>query len=80
VRIRGPGADGVALNIEDDGPGIASAQAAEAIMRGGRLDEAEPGHGLGLSIAHDLVAATGGTLTLLRSDLGGLRVDLSWSS
>jgi signal transduction histidine kinase len=80
VRIRGPGADGVALNIEDDGPGIASAQAAEAIMRGGRLDEAEPGHGLGLSIAHDLVVATGGTLTLLRSDLGGLRVDLSWSS
>ena len=67
------------MSVEDDGPGIESAQAAEAIMRGGRLDEAGPGHGLGLSIAHDLVVATGGSLTLVRSALGGLQVNLSWS-
>jgi signal transduction histidine kinase len=78
VRIRSHAGNGVAISVEDDGPGIESAQAAEAIMRGGRLDEAEPGHGLGLSIAHELVVATGGTLALLRSELGGLRVDLSW--
>ena len=47
-------------------------------MRGGRLDEAGPGHGLGLAIARDLVAATGGEFELDRAALGGLRVALSW--
>ncbi len=47
-------------------------------MRGGRLDEAGPGHGLGLAIANDLVDATRGVITLLRSDLGGLKVTVAW--
>jgi signal transduction histidine kinase len=74
VRI---GGDGGALLIEDDGPGMEPAQAEAMLERGKRLDES--GHGLGLSIAHDLAQATGGRLSLDRSpELGGLRVTLHW--
>ncbi len=74
-RIEG---DGVTLSVEDDGPGIAEDHAAAALVRGGRLDEAGPGHGLGLSIVRDLVEATEGSIALGRSDMGGLRVTLVW--
>jgi signal transduction histidine kinase len=79
VRIGGSiSPQGRRLNVEDDGPGIGSERRAEAIMRGGRLDESSGGHGLGLAIAHDLVEATGGQIALLRSDLAGLLVSISW--
>ena len=78
VRITGQAIDGGVLLVEDDGPGIESEKVAEALMRGGRLDEAGPGHGLGLAIASDLVDATRGVITLLRSDLGGLKVTVAW--
>lgn len=67
------------LLIEDDGPGL-EISTEEALMRGGRLDEAGHGnHGLGLSIAKEITEATGGTISLDRSSLGGLRAKLSWS-
>jgi signal transduction histidine kinase len=78
VRITGQAVEGGVLLVEDDGPGIESEKVAEALMRGGRLDEAGPGHGLGLAIAHDLVDATRGAITLLRSELGGLKVTVAW--
>jgi signal transduction histidine kinase len=78
VRITGVAIGAGGLIVEDDGPGIDSEKVAEALMRGGRLDEAGPGHGLGLAIANDLVDATRGQMTLLRSDLGGLKVSISW--
>ncbi len=69
---------GVELSVEDDGPGL-SISTEEALSRGGRLDETGSGnHGLGLSIARDIVEATHGQLTLGKSDLGGLRVALGW--
>jgi signal transduction histidine kinase len=81
VLVRGEGGPaGLRLYVEDDGPGIEERRMEEALMRGGRLDEAGPGHGLGLSIARDLVEATGGTVALGRSELGGLKVTLSWST
>ena len=81
VRIAGEVAgDAVILTVEDDGPGIAEDHAAAALMRGGRLDEAGPGHGLGLSIVRDLVDATQGDISLDRSAMGGLRVVLRWSA
>jgi signal transduction histidine kinase len=72
----------IALVIEDDGPGIPEGQAAEAVKRGRRLDETKPGSGLGLSIVADLAAEYGGSLSLGRSTLGGLRavVDLPAAS
>ena len=69
--------DAMELSIEDDGPGIDDEQMARALTRGLRLDE-KGGNGLGLAIARDLAEATGGSLTLSRSQLGGLRARLTW--
>jgi signal transduction histidine kinase len=65
--------DGTVIVVDDDGPGIPEDAVGTALVRGGRLDEAKPGTGLGLAIVSDLVEAYGGTLTLGRSPLGGLR-------
>ncbi|MCB1452778.1 MAG: histidine kinase [Rhizobiaceae bacterium] len=65
------------LTVEDDGPGIPAEKAREAVKRGRRLDESKPGTGLGLSIVADLVSEYGGALNLGRSELGGLKVDLT---
>lgn len=79
VRVRGEAAESeIHLFVEDDGPGILARDAAKAMMRGQRLDEAGLGHGLGLSIARDLVEATGGNISLGVSALGGLEVKLVW--
>lgn len=77
VRIAASRAgDRLRVEIGDDGPGIAADQRAAALRRGGRLDEHKPGSGLGLTIALDLATLYGGTLTLGRSPLGGLKVEL----
>ena len=75
VRI---GGDASSLAIEDDGPGMSEADARSALERGRRLDEAGPGHGLGLAIANDLAIATGAVLGLTTSELGGLCVHVRW--
>lgn len=73
VRIRGgTTSDGITLSIEDDGPGMNSAVLERARLRGVRLDETVPGHGLGLAIVSDLCQLHGGALELARSELGGL--------
>ena len=77
VRIAAARAnDRLKVEIGDDGPGIAAEQRAKALQRGGRLDERTPGSGLGLTIALDLATLYGGSLTLGRSALGGLQVEL----
>jgi two-component system sensor histidine kinase PhoQ len=62
--------------IEDDGPGIAEQDRAKVLERGGRADEATPGHGIGLSMVHDTVALYGGSMRIDGSELGGARFDL----
>ncbi|WP_376691332.1 ATP-binding protein [Wenzhouxiangella sp. EGI_FJ10409] len=73
VRAGEPGRrrDGVIIEIEDNGPGIAAAEAERLFQRGQRGDERRDGQGLGLSIVRELVEANGGRLELERSELGG---------
>ena len=64
VRIEAARSNGrLELAVVDDGPGIAEADRAAALARGGRLDE-RVGSGLGLAIVQDIAAAWGGTLRL----------------
>ena len=78
-RVRVSASDdqrGLALVVEDDGPGMSDTEADDAIGRGKRLDEMVPGWGLGLSIVSDLVEMNGGTVQFGRSALGGLMVTI----
>jgi len=64
------------LRIEDDGPGLPEALSVELPVRGQRADSATPGHGIGLAMVADLVAAYGGSLEAGRGDLGGARIEV----
>lgn len=61
------------LVVEDDGPGMTPDERKVALRRGARLDESQPGSGLGLSIVSEIAGEYGGKLTLDGSALGGLR-------
>jgi two-component system sensor histidine kinase PhoQ len=79
VTVDSPAADvrkALHLVIDDDGPGIAEADRARVLQRGGRADEATPGHGLGLAMVHDTVELYGGALRIDASPLGGARFEL----
>lgn len=71
-----PTVDGYRLWVDDDGPGIPEQARLQVLERGSRLDEQVDGHGLGLGIVRDIVEAWGGSLALLESPLGGLRVSI----
>lgn len=66
----------VAIDVEDDGPGIATTLREAVLQRGVRADEAAPGSGWGLAIVRDLAEAYGGSVALDTSPLGGLRATL----
>ncbi|TXG84741.1 MAG: HAMP domain-containing histidine kinase [Sphingomonadales bacterium] len=67
----------LALLIEDNGPGLTPEQQARVFQRGERLDQQQPGSGIGLAIVRDLAALCGGGVTLGASAaLGGLSVCL----
>ena len=74
ITVR-PSADagGMRLAVDDDGPGIPEDAAETLLERGTRLDEATPGHGIGLAIVRDIAKSYGGSLTIGRSTLGGAR-------
>jgi two-component system sensor histidine kinase PhoQ len=64
------------LTIDDDGMGIAEADRARVLQRGGRADEATPGYGIGLAMVHDTVELYGGSMRISSSTLGGARFEL----
>jgi two-component system sensor histidine kinase PhoQ len=65
---------GLALEVEDDGAGIAPAERARVLERGARADESVAGQGIGLSVAREIAASYAGTLEIGESRLGGARV------
>ena len=69
---------GLQVVVEDDGPGIAGDRQRDALARGRRLDESAGGTGLGLAIAREAAEASGGTIRLGESALGGLAVEFRW--
>jgi len=67
---------GLWLRVEDDGPGIMESQWHLLTQRGVRGDERVEGHGLGLAIVTELVAAYGGDVSISHSDLGGAMIQI----
>ena len=70
----------VVITIDDDGPGIPVKDRDAVFARGERMDESVPGSGLGLGIVRDLTALCGGSVALITSPLGGLRVKIDLPS
>jgi signal transduction histidine kinase len=66
----------IVLFVDDDGPGLSQEQMSLAMQAGRRFDERSAGFGFGLSITSELAELYAGSLTLERSELGGLRVAL----
>lgn len=64
------------LRIEDDGPGTALDQAPLALQRMQRLDEQQPGQGIGLTTVHEILLAYGGDLHIRRATWGGWAVEI----
>ena len=69
------------ITVDDDGPGIAESEYENVFkpfykINKGRGDS-KSSVGLGLSISSDVVRSHGGSITLDKSSLGGLRVKIS---
>ncbi|MEG0111443.1 MAG: sensor histidine kinase [Comamonas sp.] len=67
LTVQGDAAQGLVLQVEDDGPGMTAEQMQAAGERGKRFDESVAGTGLGLSIAQHIVQGYGGQLQLRKS-------------
>jgi signal transduction histidine kinase len=79
VEIETGSRDGIAtISVSDDGPGIAPAERSRVFERFVRLDSdrsrSSGGSGLGLAIVAELVAAHGGTVSILDRPGGGTTV------
>jgi signal transduction histidine kinase len=68
---------GVAIAVDDAGPGIPDADRERVFDRFSRLPgEKRQGHGIGLSLARAIAELHGGTLRAVGSPLGGARLEL----
>ena len=75
---RAGGGLGIALRVEDDGPGFPADMGDAVLGHGVRGDESTPGHGIGLAVVRDIVReAYGGDITVGASDMGGAAVTIS---
>ncbi len=77
VRFAGVASAGkVRISVVDDGPGIPDDRRADVLRRGGRLDVAGPGAGLGLAIASDIALAHQGAVEMGPTTAGAMTVTL----
>lgn len=67
---------GLAIDVEDDGQGIAPPERQRVLERGVRADESVAGQGIGLAVAREIAAAYSGALEIGDGRLGGARVML----
>ncbi len=69
------------LYFEDSGPGVPNGAMERLFERFFRVDTSrnreKGGSGLGLAICKNIVEAHGGTITAMKSSLGGLRIEIS---
>jgi signal transduction histidine kinase len=81
VRVARPDPATVAVCVDDDGPGVPSADRERIFERFVRLDDSrargDGGSGLGLAIARATAQAHGGSIRVEDSELGGARFVLS---
>jgi len=61
----------LAIKINDDGPGIPENRMQEILKRGGRVDQAAPGSGIGLAVVQDILSVYKGRLKIEGGVLGG---------
>jgi len=66
----------LSIRVFDDGPGIKPEQAQKLLERGVRADQNIAGHGIGLSIVHNIVDAYEGELFIKKSPLGGAEIQI----
>lgn len=68
-------AQNLIITILDDGPGIPAAERERVVQRGQRLDSLQPGQGIGLAVAADIVESYGGKLEIEQAEdeMGGAR-------
>ncbi len=64
------------IEIEDDGPGVPENQTERILERGQRLDTNQPGQGIGLAVAAEIIRSYDGDIHISRSDLGGARFSI----
>lgn len=63
------------ISVEDDGKGIPDDKAEAVLQRWHRIDLQQPGQGIGLAVAADIVSAYGGRLEISHSEaLGGVAI------
>jgi len=79
VRVTGlKGEDSIKLIIEDDGDGLPQAQIDKILTRGMRFDQSREGQGIGLAVVNEIVKAYEIGLQFSASNMGGLKVELSF--
>ncbi|MES2672717.1 MAG: ATP-binding protein [Pseudomonadota bacterium] len=62
--------------ISDDGPGIPPEQQERILERGHRLDTSQPGQGIGLAVAADIIRSYAGELKIQQSSFGGAKFQI----
>ena len=59
--------------IEDNGPGVSDNAKSRVLERGARADTVNPGQGIGLAVAVDIISAYNGGIEIETSSLGGAK-------